>query len=1031
MQFMQRLRKARHPCVSSFFSHYKSHLLVFAVCFLFVGVFFPMHAKAFTDGTQYVSTSGYVYLDVCTPYGTDTYRIDCSVPYNNYDGQQNISYRIVMVSDGTPNYDVGLRLNGYNHTSTDGAIGWPEGCRQFVMNNSLKVNRIEGYHISMRVVSGYNEHVVGYEDDTVWYWVDTNACGMTNYGTPGESFVYSHFSIDYVPNDYTVNYNGNGATSGSMSATSTKWNQWTTLSNNEFHKDFTVNYNANGGTASRTKDELHSPFLGWYDPNTYTYDGYSYAWYTFEAPYYAHKNPDALRAFGYNKQALLSHFVQYTARGAENRSSSKVFDLAWYANAYSDLIRSFGGDKFGYLDHWNVYGYGEGRAGNAYHPVVDTSVADVYPNGASVANLTNVNGGNVTLLAKWGNVSTTLPTPTRSGYTFLGWSTDPNTSTGSYKGGQTIGITGNTTLYAIWRPNSYTMTLKTNGGTTAGSTADRSYTVTTDSMNYNDLSSLAAQTVRRGYSFKGWWRSDFYQVYNNSGRCVNEGLYWSDNRWRYPGDLVLYANWIPNQYTLTLNPNGGSSDGSTDNKSYKVTYDFGDYNDLSVLASKTTRRGYTFQGWYTEKNGGTKIYNADGTITNDGVYWKANKWYGLSDLTLYAHWTANNYTVILDPNAGVIDGSTSACKLPVTYDSNTNSNISSHAVSRTGYRLDGWYTEKNGGTKIYESSGKCTNDGVYWKSNKWYGLSDITLYAHWTPNKYYIQFDGNATNGMGTVTGSMPPIELTYDVATKLPANAFSKVTVGNIEYKDGELVSNLSVFKGWSTDPTALEPMWTDEQDILNLTAEHNKMITFYAIWDDCPNFIIGEFPDRYFTLAEAQGGVITEEELLSTVTVYDREQNPLPKKTSADVASTGSDEGVVLYNYSADEFLLMTSPTNVSMTYRVKDDEGSVAYLTITVYVTDNDPSQRVSMDYVRNIAENYYDKTPEQGGLSEDSQWKTNDVYSDTLRDALTTDNSLYEHSFSSEDLGDIRDYVDDNGFGNSEDRTALQDLFDQYQ
>ncbi len=61
--------------------------------------------------------------------------------------------------------------------------------------------------------------------------------------------------------------------------------------------------------------------------------------------------------------------------------------------------------------------------------------------------------------------------------------------------------------------------------------------------------------------------------------------------------------------------------------------------------------------------------------------------------------------------------------------------------------------------------------------------------------------------------------------------------------------------------------------------------VVDLYAVWDNAPRFIVEHYPYRYFTLEEAQAGDITEEELLSTVIVKDRETNPLPHKTTEQV--------------------------------------------------------------------------------------------------------------------------------------------------
>ena len=71
-----------------------------------------------------------------------------------------------------------------------------------------------------------------------------------------------------------------------------------------------------------------------------------------------------------------------------------------------------------------------------------------YADQALVQGLTEVNNGSVTMYAQWGNYSTTLPNPIRSGYTFKGW----YDASGNYVGAGNSTLTGTTdrTLYAHW-----------------------------------------------------------------------------------------------------------------------------------------------------------------------------------------------------------------------------------------------------------------------------------------------------------------------------------------------------------------------------------------------------------------------------------------------------------------------------------------------------------------------------------------------------------------------------------------------------
>lgn len=131
----------------------------------------------------------------------------------------------------------------------------------------------------------------------------------------------------------------------------------------------------------------------------------------------------------------------------------------------------------------------------------------------------------------------------------------------------------------------------------------------------------------------------------------------------------------PCAVTVTFNANGGSVGTNTKTVYYDETY-----GDLPTA----TRTGYTFAGWYTSSTGGTKVTNTS-TVTNSNAH------------TLYAHWTANQYTVTLNANGGSVSTST----ITVTYDS-TYGTLPN--PSRTNYNFSGWYTATSGGTQVKSST---------------------------------------------------------------------------------------------------------------------------------------------------------------------------------------------------------------------------------------------------------------------------------------------------------------------------------------
>lgn len=120
-----------------------------------------------------------------------------------------------------------------------------------------------------------------------------------------------------------------------------------------------------------------------------------------------------------------------------------------------------------------------------------------------------------------------------------------------------------------------------------------------------------------------------------------------------------------------------------------------------------TRTGYTLEGWYTSKGAGTK-WNFDSNVVTE-------------NRTLYAHWTANQYTVTFDKNADDAEGTMTA--QPFTYDQSQN--LTQNAFTRPGYTFAGWNTKANGSGHPYADQAAVKNlsatDG-----------SSITLYAQWT-----------------------------------------------------------------------------------------------------------------------------------------------------------------------------------------------------------------------------------------------------------------------------------------------------------
>ncbi|MCR5590335.1 MAG: InlB B-repeat-containing protein [Lachnospiraceae bacterium] len=419
----------------------------------------------------------------------------------------------------------------------------------------------------------------------------------------------------------------------------------------------------------------------------------------------------------------------------------------------------------------------------------------------------------------------------RNGYSFAGWFTDAEGGTKIEN--NTVMLTASDhELYAHWTPNSYTVTFNANGGTC--STASKT-------VKYREAYGTLPNATKTGYTFDGWF----------TGITTGSRVYGTDT-YTALVDQTLYAHWTANTYTVYFNANGGT----TTENAIIVTYD-GTYSSLPN-GSKTTRTGYTFDGWYTAATGGTKVETTTKvTIT--------------SNQTLYAHWTVETYTVSFNANGGT----TTESPITVTFGGKYSSLPSGNNTRRTGYTFDGWHTQASGGTRIYLNSDVTVN-------------SDHTLYAHWTANKYTVSFNANG----GNTTES--PITVTYD-------GTYSELPNGSKTTRTGYS------FDGWYTQATDGSKVETTTQ--VKITSNQ----TLYAHWT----------ANKYTVSFNANGGNTTESPIKVT---YDGTYSELPNGSKT--TRTG---------YSFDGwFTQATGGTKVESTTQVKitSDQTLYAHWTVETY-------------------------------------------------------------------------------------------------
>ena len=236
-----------------------------------------------------------------------------------------------------------------------------------------------------------------------------------------------------------------------------------------------------------------------------------------------------------------------------------------------------------------------------------------------------------------------LPTPTRNGYEFVGWTGEGITTPQT----QVIiptGSTGNRTYTANWKVIEYTITLDTNGGPAV---SPIKYTVE-DSFTLPYL-------LRTGYEFAGW-------TLDGSGMLPFTPLI------IYPGttgDLHYKAEWRLAEYTITMDLDGGSGQ-------EKVVYTI---TDEEFELPTPTRNGYEFVGWTGER------------ITTPQTSVKIPK--GSTGNKAYtANWKVIRYTITLDTNGGPAMAS-----IRYTVEDSVTLRI---PPDRPGYEFSGWTLDGSG-----------------------------------------------------------------------------------------------------------------------------------------------------------------------------------------------------------------------------------------------------------------------------------------------------------------------------------------------
>ena len=881
--------------------------------------------------------------------------------------------------------------------------------------------------------NGTNITISGYHggDNQQWYLWDNTI----------------NLSVEWTNNNYKVDYNADGGTlldeNGNETTDTVRTYEYDRIYNFlKAKRAYTVSYETNGGTATigAANTNAQGTFNGWNEQLTaQTSHGWSVGTWNWAA--YYNGNPDLLRA------------------------TNNTYDTMWA------------------ILHYREHGIDEGRTFNG---------ASYWLPALSFKNLT-ANGGTVNVKADYTNGSVTLPKAEKASveidgktisYIFDGWYLDAALTKRVGGAGDTYTPAGNTKLYAKYTTdsieNNYTVTVEHFLMDTDGKYPDAPYEITTKL--YKSGAELNVIDVANDY--------DGYEYDSEKTKTANGQLPATVTQ-----DITLQVYYMRNRYTVTYNVSANSgnwSDGST--KPVTKDYYWGQDVDLSSAAQKAD---YDFLGWNTDSTATEAItsltmpqedvtlyalYSGDvtakfvdslGVRTVTGTRYNNTKDVVITvpDIRDY-DWSNVTSTNTIGWNSNTDINAAESKKNEITADTITiSSNVTYYAVYSAQVTLE---YDLNGAdesqqpesvtvtayTNAYDLTNACGEkvtlaqavkhtleaqegyidsyvqtawaenslDGKSYAPGGEYNLTQNTvMYAIWDgdikPIMYTIRFDGN-----GAASGAMADIQAKYDEQITLPDNAYVRTT----DWGD-------STFIGWNRTADTKTIEFSNQEIVSNLSTIDGDVVVLYAIWDDCPEITA---KDRYFTLQEAQKGIITEEKLLETASAED------------DIDTDINGKIYVKY-YSENEWKQFTTKGSSLVKYEVIDSSGNVSNCTATVYIIDTTAQEVDDKRYARFINERYYNKSFEEGGLEDNSIWKLPE-YAEVLEDAMQNRISLTEEQktiqilgntytvtkpgsisrnhvyqiweFAPQDIKDIKEFVNVHGLGKYKEENALT-LFHQ--
>ena len=558
---------------------------------------------------------------------------------------------------------------------------------------------------------------------------------------------------------------------------------------------YTISYDANGGTGapeSQVKEQGEKLTLSTVRPtrNSYTFKG----WAEDAASTSASYQPGGIctkdsNATLYAVWEGVKYTITFNANGGSGGPTSQIKEHGSNITLSSETPTRSG---------YTFVGWGTSA----------TSVAASYMPGSSYSS-----DSNITLFAIWNAVTYTInynanggtgapasqtkehgknitlssTKPTKAGYMFLGWAESSSATSATYQPGASFSKDGNTTLYAAWKIQTYTIKYDANGGTGAPASQTKEHG--------KEITLSTTVPTKAGYTFLGWAESS-----TATDATYKAGASITDNK-----DKTLYAVWSAIKYTITYNANGGTGAPASTEKTHGQT--------LTLSSTKPTKTGYTFLGWAESSTATSATYQAGGSFSKD------------ANTTLYAVWKVDGYTVKYNANGGT------GAPADQTKTHNVALTLSTTKPTRPGYTFKGWSTSSTATTASYQPGGSYTAN------------NNVTLYAVWSEDTYTVTYNEN-----GGISGTAPAKQ--------------TKKYGETITLSPSKPSRRRYTFMGWSTA--------SDSKDVMYKLGDNyteNESVTLYAVWESSLIPSVANAP----VLGEGMKAVYWDDENASNEFEYD----------------------------------------------------------------------------------------------------------------------------------------------------------------